>query len=155
MNDLWQTLRFIFMALPALMIAMIPWLFVALPCRMMLQQFENTEGDNDIAMILSLGIAGVCYLAIPPYAAFAKVCMASASWLATGDWNYTPAKTQRSFPTSKIIGCVLLTVTWAALISFGYWLESLDWPNFILALVAVPFVWSGYIASFMILERYF
>lgn len=143
------------MALPALVVATIPFLLIAVPCQLMLQQFENADGDNHLAMVLSFGIAAVCYLAIPPYAWFTRLCMAFASGLTMGDWSYPSGETQRSFPITKIIGCILLTVTWIALVSFGYWLESLDWPNFILAVVAVPLLWSGYIASFIILERYF
>ena len=155
MNDFWETLRFIMMAVPAMVVATIPWLIIAVPLGLALQQFEGDNGDNEIAMILSLGVAGICYLAVPPYAVFTRLCIAAGSWLATGEWEYTSVAKPTGIPYKKIIGTLLLTVTWATVIVFGYWLESFDWPNLLLAVVAVPLLWSGYIASFIILERYF
>lgn len=155
MDGFWGTIRFITMGLPALVIAMLPWLLIGVPFSLMLEQFEDAEGGNDIAMILSFGVAGVCYLAIPLYASFTKLCLASASWLAIGDWDYTPSSTQKDLPIKKIIGCLLLTVTWAALILLGYWLESLDWPELILGLIIVPFVLFGWIATLKVIELFF
>jgi hypothetical protein len=50
MNDFWETLRFIMMAVPAMVVATIPWLIIAVPLGLALQQFEGDNGDNEIGV---------------------------------------------------------------------------------------------------------
>ena len=85
MKEYLIVIRFIVMFVPAVVIGFLPLTLPYVFLSELLPQFENSDGTNGAAMVLSIGIVGAAYQISDHFKRLVKFFASAASWLLTGD----------------------------------------------------------------------
>lgn len=85
MKDYLIVIRFIVMFVPAAFIGFLPLILPYIFLSELLPQFENSDGTNGAAMVLSIGLVGAAYQISDHFKRLIKFLASVATWLLTGD----------------------------------------------------------------------